>query len=225
MIVDFNDVRIIRSNRRSLALEIDNNAFLIVRAPYRLSDSIIGNFIKRKTSWISKKQKIAREIKTKQSEKKFISGENFLYLGHNYPLAIVDRSIPPLAFENCFLLARCYRSRAKEAFIKWYKNEARRIIEQRVGIYCDKLGLMHKKINISNAQKRWGSCGRNNSLNFSWRLIMAPLDVIDYVVVHEVSHLQYKNHSKKFWRLVEKLFDAYKLHKKWLRENEYLLQI
>ena len=78
---------------------------------------------------------------------------------------------------------------------------------------------MPKQVRINSAKTRWGSCGPGGVLNFTWRLVMAPLDVIDYVVVHELSHLRVKDHSSKFWKVVESISPEYKKHRKWLREN------
>ena len=102
-------------------------------------------------------------------------------------------------------------------------KKAQEVFSQRVAYYSSKANSPYKRIRISQARSRWGSCGAKGNLNFSWRLIMAPLEVIDYVVAHEVAHLKIKNHSKHFWLWVEQLFPDYRQQRKWLKTNGHLL--
>jgi predicted metal-dependent hydrolase len=104
-------------------------------------------------------------------------------------------------------------------------RRAYEIISQRVRGYAQKRGFKYNKINITNAQKRWGSCSRQGNLCFTWRLILAPLPIVDSVVVHELTHLEVKNHSKAFWNKVRSLDPKYKEHKNWLKNNGYLLRL
>ena len=196
----------------------------MVRAPERASTDCINQTIETNLKWINKK---IQEIRSKPqaAEKKFVNGENFLYLGNYYKLKIIDNRGLPFAFENEFFLNRRYQSNAKNLFVDWYKKKAKKIILQRVSFYSKQTGLKCKKIRITNAKSRWGSCSAKNNLNFAWRLIMAPLLVIDYVVVHELAHSEHKNHSQKFWEKVNKLFPEFKTAKKWLKQNGYLLKI
>jgi predicted metal-dependent hydrolase len=93
------------------------------------------------------------------------------------------------------------------------------MISERVNIYSAKHGFAPKQVKITSARTRWGSCSPDGTLNFTWRLVMAPLDVIDYVVVHELVHLRVKNHSRKFWKAVEEIMPGWRLQRKWLREH------
>ena len=101
----------------------------------------------------------------------------------------------------------------------WYREQAFRIIKVSVECKAQKEGLSYNVVRITNAKKRWGSCGPKGSLNFSWRLIMAPREVIDYVVAHELVHLRIKNHSKIYWNEVERIMPHYQYQKAWLKEN------
>ncbi|GCC11564.1 hypothetical protein IPdc08_01619 [archaeon] len=216
--------KIIRTKRTGIALQITDDATLIVRAPLDIDTFTIENIVLKHKKWIEKKKKEILSRDPKFSRKKFVDGENFLYLGESYRLTIVDDKTP-LKFENRFYLSKEYQTMAKEIFIKWYKEKAHEKISERVQWYASKKGLKYSKINITNDQKRWGSCSPNGNLNFSWRLIMAPLSVIDYVVVHELIHLEERNHSKSFWLKVKTLMQDYEIYKKWLRYNGYLLRI
>lgn len=113
----------------------------------------------------------------------------------------------------------------RELLLGWYKEQARRKIPDRVNWYGRRIGLETGPIKITDARKRWGSCGKRNSLNFSWRLIIAPLHVLDYVVIHELAHTVERNHSRRFWSKVATMCPSYRSGMRWLKDNEHLLQI
>lgn len=214
--------KIIRSKRKTIALEIKEDASLVVRAPENVSHELICEFVRKKKVWILGKQKLMRTRKAKVF-REFVEGEDFWYLGKIYRLRVVDYQSSPLVFKDKFLLpGRCV-DRAREVLIDWYKEQAQRRIKERVELFARVTGVRYGKIKITNAKKRWGSCSVGGNLNFSWRLIMAPLKVIDYVVVHEIVHLSMPSHSKDFWAKVEELMPNYTQPKSWLKENGYLL--
>ena len=217
--------KVIRSNRKTISLQINDDATLIVRAPFKVSDEIINRVILKHSNWIEKKKKEMKSREVKFSKKEFVNGEGFLYLGNYYRLRLVKNQETLLNFENGFFLSKEYSAHAKDIFIDWYKRRAHEKISERVRWYAQKRGFKYNKINITNAQKRWGSCSYKRNLNFSWRLIMAPLSVIDYVVVHELVHLVEKNHSRAFWNKVKMLMTDYKKHQEWLKRNGHLLRL
>ena len=103
--------------------------------------------------------------------------------------------------------------------IVWYKEQAFEKITESANHYSQISGWKYKTINITSAQGRWGSCSSSGSINFSWKLIMAPFDVVEYVVVHELAHITEKNHSARFWNKVKSILPNYKTQEKWLKEN------
>ena len=217
--------KVIRSKRKTISLQVSDDATLTIRAPFEVSEEIINRVILKHSNWIEKKKKEMQLRDIKFSKKEFINGEGFLYLGNYYRLRLVENQETPLNFENGFFLSKEYLARAEDIFIDWYKERAYEKISERVKWYAQKRGFKYNKINITNAQKRWGSCSCLNNLNFSWRLIMAPLSVIDYVVVHELVHLVEKNHSRAFWNKVKMLMTDYKKHQEWLKKNGHLLRL
>lgn len=216
--------RIIRTRRKTIALQITEDAKLVVKAPMDASDEVIWRVILKHKNWILQKKKEIEKRDPRFTPKKFVNGESFLYLGRYYRLWIVDQE-EPLRFENAFYLSKKMLPKAKELFINWYTERAYEKISQRVDLYSRLSGLKYNRINITRAQKRWGSCSPKGNLNFSWRLIMAPLPVIDYVVVHELVHLEIKNHSRDFWVKLKILMPDYEKHHNWLKENGYLLRL
>jgi len=217
--------KIIRTKRNSIALQITDDATLIVRAPFHVNDEIINRVVQKHRDWIVKKKKQIAAKDPKFSPKEFVNGEGFLYLGKYYKLKIVENQKDPLKFKNGFYLSKKYLPKAREIFLKWYKKRAYEKISERVKVFEQKRCFKYNKINITNAQKRWGSCSRNGNLNFALRLIMAPLPVIDYVVIHELVHLEEKSHTQKFWEMVKILMPDYDKYKKWLKEYGHILKI
>jgi len=217
--------RIIRTKRKTIALQITDDSTLVVRAPFDVSEKIIENVVLKHRDWIERKKNEILSRDPKFLEKEFVNGEGFLYLGKYYKLTVVGDQREMLTFNGGFFLSKEYLQIARDLFINWYRKKAYEKISERVEWYAKKRGFRYNKINITNAQKRWGSCSPNGNLNFSWRLIMAPLPVIDYVVVHELVHLEEKNHTKSFWDKVKMLMPDYEKHKRWLKKNSYLLRL
>ena len=106
-----------------------------------------------------------------------------------------------------------------------YKEKARKVITNRVEYFAKNHKLLFNNIRISSAKHRWGSCSARDNLNFNWKVIFAPVDVIDYLVVHELAHIKHKHHKRSFWAFVEKMDPEFKEHRKWLKKHSYLLQI
>ncbi|NQU82569.1 MAG: M48 family metallopeptidase [Parcubacteria group bacterium] len=215
--------KIIRSRRRTLALIVTADATLVVRAPLRVSLKYINNFVLKKQNWIKAKQQQVNENGGPVRSKEFIDGESFLYLGEIYRLKIED--CDRIELSQSLLFPKRYLLDAKGKMIEWYKDMARETIKARADIYSRSTGWEYKTIKITSAQTRWGSCSPKGSINFPWRLVMAPINAIDYVVVHELAHIHEKNHSARFWNKVETVLPDYKQRELWLKENRKFLNL
>jgi predicted metal-dependent hydrolase len=216
---------LIRTRRRSLAVIIRDDGRLVVRAPLRMPAREIHEFVGSREAWIIARQAQARARQARILPKRYVSGEEFLYLGQPYPLEIRDAQRPSLVFNGGFRLARAALPGAAGVFERWYRRRALRVLSERVEWYARAYGFEHNGIRITSARKQWGSCGPRGDLRFAWRLVMAPLAVIDYVVVHELAHLRHKNHGKRFWGKVRSILPDYSQRKEWLEENGYLLDL
>jgi len=216
--------KLVRSRRRTVALVVGADATLTVRAPMQTPIDYIESLVRRKSDWIKSK---IREVegRPKPQRKRFANGESFLYLGDLYRLRVIAGSKVPLVFQKEFLLARENQSEARSLLLGWYKEEAAKKIPERVRWYALRFGMELGPIKITDAKKRWGSCGKDDGLNFSWRLILAPLQVIDYVVIHELAHTVERNHGSSFWRKVASMCPTYQSSVEWLRKNEHLFDI
>lgn len=220
---EINIEAIIKSKRKTIALEITDRATLVVRAPYYVSKKAINEVIEKHKKWIEKNIERKQEENKRKVEKEFVSGESFLYLGRAYRLFIVKNQKIPLVFDNAFYLEEEYKPFARELFEKWYKESAQTFIEKRLDYYSNLTGIKFGRTRITSAKRRWGSCSKEGNLCFSYRLVMAPVSVIDYVVVHELCHIDEHNHSSAFWEKVRVILPDYKKEINWLKENGYLL--
>lgn len=209
--------RIIRSNRKSISLEITPSGQLIVRAPHAITDKQIKTIVAHKTDWVEKHQAKLKQYQLQP--KAFLPGETFWYLGEHYPLKIVDRQQPALELDGAFYLSRKAHANARQVFIDWYRAETRLITHQLVESYSARFNFKVKAIRITSARTRWGSCSSKGNLNFTYRLCMAPLPAVEYVVAHELAHLVVHNHGRDFWALVAQIYPGYKEPRTWLKQN------
>ncbi len=223
--MDIPPPKLIRSKRRSIALEISPDGTFIVRAPHFAQDEAIRTFIATKQKWIDKAYGRTRQRLTLFQPKQFIEGEKFLYLGCEYPLHIGPDMCGKLIFEDKFILNGRYRPRARVLFERWYKEEAFMLLTLRCKYYAEAMGVRYNSIYLSGAKRQWGSCHPHGKVRFNWRLVMAPRDIVDYVVVHELAHLIEPNHSSRFWAVVDKTFPRRREAKRWLKENQCRLNI
>ena len=213
--------RVVRSNRKSIALIVDNDANLIVKAPSFVSEMTIAEYVHKKRKWIDEKQQQVSIFGEKHSPIVVKTGESIMYLGNSY--AIIKDVVEHVEISgNELIVPEEFNT---EALISWLKEQAIQIISDRVSLYADIMGVNPSSIKLSEAKSRWGSCSINNSLNYAWRLIMCPLSVIDYVVVHELSHITYKNHSASFWARVKTVLPNYEDGQEWLQTNKRIMQI
>ena len=217
--------KLIRSNRKSFSIELDRDANLTLRAPKRANMNEIREVIIDKKPWILKKRKQILDNPKKIVKKNFIEGEQFLFLGEAYPLAVENNKYNFHFDGKHFVIRETYLPYGKEIFTKWYKIQAKQIFTQRILLFSSITNIPVNNVKITSAKTRWGSCSSKKNLNFSWKLVMAPSKVIDYVLVHELAHIIELNHSAKFWILVERMFPDYKKYKEWLDQNGYTLEI
>jgi len=142
----------------------------------------------------------------------------FLFLGKSYSLAIGNHKGIMLS-EDKLLFPQGLVFRMDKEIHEWFLKQARDKISERVKHYAKLMNTEYLTLTFSDTKSQWGSCTHENNLQFSWRLIMAPLSVLDYVVIHELAHTKEKNHSWKFWSEVRKVTPAYKQHMKWLHSH------
>lgn len=227
------EYRLIRSKRKTVALSFDENARLVVKAPYWLDDERIRTFVEAKADWINATRARLHNARQKsfRERPKLETGDRLLYLGEDRILTVVrdararvrvvnagERIIMWVPYEADYELRRMNLE-------KWYRKEAAFVLGQRAEKYAQMLDVAYHKIHVKDQKSRWGSCSGKGNLNFNWRLIMAPEEVLDYVVIHELCHLVHMNHSPDFWNLVGQICPSYAKQKRWLKANGESLYI
>lgn len=211
--------KVIRSKRKTVALIVQADGSLVVRAPLRTPRARLEQVVEAHRNWIRKKQELVAQERAQRPRPEYRAGESFLFLGKAIPLRLAVNPAGPLSLDGDFILAQDRAGDAEGLFEAWYRRQAKRILPERVQLYAQKHSLHPTAVRISAARTRWGSCSAKGSLNFTWRLVRFPLEVIDYVVVHELAHLVHRNHSGAFWAEVERMMPDYRARLRWLKEN------
>lgn len=216
-----------KSKRKTLSIYIERDGTVTVIAPENSTDKEIEEVIKKKEYQIYKSLTEWELTNSTKIEREFVNGQSFLYLGRNYRLEIVkEEQKKPLILKNgYFLLRKNDESKAKKLFIEFYKEKGLQKIVERVERYQKRINVNPKQIRIMELKNRWASCSVKGNLNFHWKCIMAPLDVLNYIVVHELAHLIHKKHTKAFWNEIDKMIPDYQKHMEWLRINGAAMDI
>jgi predicted metal-dependent hydrolase len=221
-----------KPRRRTLTITVSRDNKIIVRSPLALPQEEIRRFLKQKEKWINKTILFNRRTRKPYIPKSFTAGEKFFYLGQEYPLVIEEKKEKKeIRLENgtfyLYLPARCNHPNRYIArkFIHWYKTSAYRKLLEVICAYERRLKVTISDLRIKTLKRTWGSCSKKGIVTFSWKLILAPLYILEYVVVHELCHLIHHNHSPRFWQEVGKLIPDYKQRKKWLAVNENTVKL
>jgi len=215
--------QIIRSDRKTLSLSINENAELIVRAPNRASYDEIQKFISEKSAWIEKNHRLIK-ARLKDDLNHNLNSQ-CLYLGSLYPIKIDHNSFDQISFNGQIFTMNDESSETISLILKsWYKKRFMEVALPRLNYFSDKYNLKVNQVRVKEQKTLWGSCSSKNNINLNYLLIMAPIKVIDYVIVHELVHTIHKNHSVKFWQEVETIMPRYKEARYWLKDNGYKLR-
>ncbi|MDD3920434.1 MAG: SprT family zinc-dependent metalloprotease [Eubacteriales bacterium] len=215
---------LIRSRRKTIAIRILPDGGVEVRAPLRTPKAYIDAVVMDKAAWI--KQKSA-EMETKAQvypPHRFLEGERFFLLGEPLYLTYCGGIKKPLWEEDRLLIPQAEPERVKAMLERWYKALAREFFTERLNLYAPLCGVTYRSVKLSSADGRWGSCSRSGNINLTWRLIMAPADIIDYVAVHELCHIKAPNHQSEFWASVQTVIPDYKEKRAWLNAHAHELQ-
>ncbi len=195
--------RIVHGKRKTVALQVNHNGELLVKAPLFVSRVQIESFIQQNRPWILEKQ----AFMAKKQEFTVRQGSRLMLLGSEYPVKYGER----VEFNgSVFFVPQRPFIEIKPQLIDEYKRLANCIIKRRVEHYSQITGWQATAIKVGSAKTRWGSCSGKNTLNFTWKLVLADLDTVDYVVLHELAHTVEHNHSANFWRLVGQYMPDYK---------------
>ncbi len=215
---------VVYSARKTLTITVERDRSVIVRAPNDTPHEKIEQLIHQKKLWLYEKVRHTQKYDLPIKQKEFVSGTTILYLGRSYKLEVVSDPFDGILFDNKFFVSKSRVSDAPKLFKDWYIEKAKLKLVPLSEFYAKHLGVSFNRILISDLKYRWGSCTPSNNLNFNWRLIKAPMRVIEYVIVHELAHLLEPNHTAKFWGIIKTQLPDYLSTKEWLKRHGSLLE-
>lgn len=212
--------------RRKLTITVERDRSVVVHAPRDASEETIRRVLEAKKQWLYEKTRHPQKYQglPHPPGKELVSGESALYLGRQYRIDIVDDDSSEIRFTHRFLVPASRVARRRSVLRDWYIARAHEKILPRIERHARQLGVVFKQAKIVDTRYRWGSCTVKNNVNFNWRLIKAPMFVIDYVIVHELAHLLEANHTPRFWNIVRTHVPKMEKARIWLNVNGQLLE-
>jgi predicted metal-dependent hydrolase len=211
--------------RKTTDIVIERNGIITVRPPLDYTPEQIDAVVDSKRMWIYRNLAEWKYLNASAIVREWVNGETFLYLGRSYRLALVSNQDCPLQLKaGRFCLDRTIFEQggqvaAKQAFQTYLTKKGQPRLNERVKYFAPKVGVQVADIKIKDMGYRWASCGTRNVLNFHWKCLMAPPQIIDYTVVHELCHFHHHDHSNAFWNEVDKIMPDYRERKKWLKKH------
>ncbi|RSK25858.1 M48 family peptidase [Bacillus sp. HMF5848] len=218
-------------NRKSIGISIDGYGNVEVQAPKGISEDIVIRAVEEKWSWIQEKLQELNERAKGFKQKVYDEGETFLYLGETYPIRFthdgsLERDIVEFRGDALHINVKQLDDDAiKQALKRFYYQQCKALVEKSVASYQSHFKMKPRSIRITDSKTTWGTCDSNRQLTFNWRLAMAPPEVLDYVVVHEMCHMMHMNHDRSFWRLVGKIMPDYKEQEQWLTLSNWKMTV
>ena len=217
-------VNIVRTTGTKSATIIVERGQVFVRVPNVLPVSRVEKLIRSRSDWIREKLNIQSNIVIPRP-KEMVSGESFSYLGRNYRLKLIRGESSEVKLKNGYLtlthdkkLTDVERQNfVRQSLQSWYQSCALEKLKEKVNRYEKLIGVQSKSVSVHDFKTRWGSCSVSGDLRFNWRIIMAPNSIVDYVVVHELSHLLHHDHSERFWKTIATVISDYADRRNWLR--------
>jgi predicted metal-dependent hydrolase len=221
------DYKIVRSaKRKKLTITVERDRSIVVHAPVGASEALVRQLVEAKRQWLFNKLHHSQKYERVPHPpgKELVNGESALYLGREYRIEITETASGAIEFSRRFLVPAVHQAKRREVLRNWYVARANERILPRVREYARKLGVIFAAASIVDNRYRWGSCTVNDNVSFNWRLIKAPMFVVDYVIVHELVHFLENNHTPRFWSIVRATIPASERAKTWLKENGPLLE-
>ena len=222
---------LIYKKRTTIGIYIDLYGNVEVQAPKGTSEESVLQLLEGKWDLIQQRTKEMKDRTVGHMEKVYDHGESFLYLGNTYPILIsqdTDIKKDNVVLEENKLhvyVKQQEDERIKQALKRFYYRQCKALVEKRVQFYQSNFRVKPRSIRISDSKSTWGTCDSMRQLTFNWKLAMAPLKVIDYVVVHEMCHMVHMNHDRSFWRLVGKIIPDYEQRENWLALSNWKMVV
>jgi predicted metal-dependent hydrolase len=218
---------IVRSaKRKKLTIPVERDQSIVVHSPEGNSEESIRRVVDGKRQWLFEKLRHPQKYRKRPHApgKEVVSGESAPYLGRDYRIEIGETASGQIEFSQGFRIPVAEPANRRKVLRAWYIAQAKLKIPARVKAQAEALGAEYSGVRIVDNRYRWGSCTPKNNLNFNWRLIKAPMFVIDYVIAHELAHLLEANHTPRFWNIVRAASPNMEKARLWLKENGQLLE-
>lgn len=227
MKLEGSNIKIEKTGRRkTVSIFIERDGSVRALAPASVSDDKIEEAVRSKQYQIFIKLAKWRELNQGKVNRKFVNGQSFLYFGRNYRLSIVAHQDVPLKLSKGYLtLDRRQLDKAEKVFKQFYKEKAQKKIAERLKWIEEKFQQKPTSIKVLELHNRWASWTPKQGLNFHWKCAMAPVPVLDYIIIHEMVHLKYPNHSPEFWNELDKKMPNYREYETWLKQNGVKMSI
>ena len=213
-----------RSARRkkTVAVTVDPAGSVLVVAPERLATGRLDAIVTRRARWIVRRIRSVERRGPPLAPREFVSGESVLYLGRHYRLKVHADGDGDAKLRGGWLhvLAPAGPQQAghvRAALVSWFRRHAAERLPERVAVWRAKAGVPPPRIIIADQQKRWGSCDHNGTIRLNWRIMQAPMRLVDYVVVHELVHLRHRGHGRDYWQAVGRVMPDYERRRDDLR--------
>lgn len=219
------EYKIIWSKRKTYSISINSLGEVVVKVPNRTAKNEVDEIIHRHRNWITDKLGKRKELNQKFNVEKLQNYEEIILLGSKTPIILDGSAEGAFLKDNKLIINNTFKPKLADFLNLWFKNYAKDYFNRRATELSEIFNLKFNKIKISNARKRWGSCSSKGNINLAWRLIMADPKAIDSVILHELAHTVYMDHSEKFYNLLDSIDLNRKESDIWLRENNYLLNL
>lgn len=219
-------VRVKRSKRKTSSIYIERDGSLSVLVPEKLTDREVNEILKSNEYKIYKYQAKRELLNEKAIKREPVNGQSYLYLGRNYYLEY-RTDVKDIKFKGRYFYApKRSSANLNKLFKEFYRDRGKKFISLRVNKYAEMMGLHIEEISILELKTRWASCStRKPKANFNWKIMMAPTSVIDYLIVHELTHFKHKRHNAEFWNAVDKILPNYQKQVTWLKEYGATLEL
>jgi hypothetical protein len=211
--------------RHTTDIVIERDGCVTVRPPARMTPEQVDETVLSRRHWIYRNMAQWRDLNATRVVREWVNGESFFYLGSAYRLLLVAEQDEPLKLrDGRFCLLRSLveqggKPAAQEAFRQFYVARGHARLDQRVAYFAPRVGVQPGPLQVKDLGFRWASNLPNGGLHFHWKCLMAPAKVIDYIVVHELCHMHYRDHTDLFWNEVDKVMPDYRERKEWLRQR------
>lgn len=202
--------------RRSIGITVDRDGSLIVNAPQDFDEAKLVAFAYDKRMWVYKKLAEKDLLLSHRPTKEFVNGEGFAYLGRSHRLLLVDRPGARVKLERGRLVMGrnvAVAGTGSQAIVDWYRASALRWLPRRVEPWARRMGVKPQTIDVRDLGHRWGSLGKEHRMNFHWATIQLTPTLVDYVIVHELTHILEPNHTPDFWLRVERALPTFQAAK------------